>query len=59
MSIYLCGVFNGPVTGQLQTLLGIEEALNNKNYRLKKVKYPPPSIYFLFSWLIFITKTVS
>ncbi len=57
MSIYLCGVFNGPVTGQLHTLLGIEEALIN-NYCLKKVKYPPPSIYFLFSWLIFITKTV-
>ncbi len=57
MSIYLCGVFNGPVTGQLQTLLGIEEALK-KNYCLKKVKYPPLSIFFLFSWLIFITKTV-
>ena len=57
MSIYLCGVFNGPLTGQLQTLLGIEEALNIK-YSLKKVKYPPLNIYFIFSWLIFIIKTL-
>jgi len=57
VSIYLCGVFNGPVTGQLQTLLGIEEALNN-NYGLKKVKYPPLSIFFLFTWLVFIIKSV-
>jgi len=57
VSIYLCGVFNGPLTGQLQTLLGIEEALNIK-YSLKKVKYPPLNIYFIFSWLIFIIKTL-
>lgn len=55
MNIYLCGVFDGPFTGQLQTLLGVKDSLD-KNYNIKLIKSPVLSFSYVFTWPLFILK---
>ena len=58
MSIYLCGVFNGPLTGQKQTLLAIKNILEHK-FSLELLDAPTFNKYFPFSWLTYIIRTLS
>tara|TARA_B100000767_G_scaffold272308_1_gene299678 strand:- start:907 stop:2046 length:1140 start_codon:yes stop_codon:yes gene_type:complete len=58
MLVYLCGVFNGPLTGQKQTLLAIKSILGSK-FDLQLMNAPSLDKYFLFSWLAYITRTLS
>ncbi|MDA7695793.1 glycosyltransferase [Gammaproteobacteria bacterium] len=58
MLVYLCGVFNGPLTGQKQTLLAIKSILESK-FDLKLMNAPSLDKYFLFTWLVYIARTLS
>lgn len=58
MLIYLCGVFNGPLTGQKQTLLAIKNILEHK-FSLDLLDAPTFNKYFPYSWLAYITRTLS
>ena len=58
MLVYLCGVFNGPLTGQKQTLLAIKSILGSK-FDLQLMNAPSFDKYFLFSWLAYIARTLS
>ena len=58
MLVYLCGVFNGPLTGQKQTLLAIKSVLESK-FDLKLMNAPSLDKYFLFNWLAYIARTLS
>ena len=58
MPIYLCGVFNGPLTGQKQTLLAIKNILEHK-FSLELLDAPTFNKYFPYTWLAYITRTLS
>jgi glycosyltransferase involved in cell wall biosynthesis len=53
MSWYLCGVFNGPITGQIQTLNAIKLILKD-NCDLKIINMPSKGILFPFKWMLYI-----
>lgn len=55
MNIYLCGVFKGKFTGQMQTLFGLRDALEN-NFNLKIINYPKNSLFFILEWFIFASR---
>lgn len=57
MTIYLCGVFDGPLTGQLQTLIAVKNGLK-KTYDVKEINYPASSIFFIFDWISFTLKNL-
>ena len=39
MKIYLCGSFDGPLTGQMQTLNGVYDSLK-ENFKISKINFP-------------------
>ncbi len=56
MKIYLCGVFKGTLTGQLQTILALKESLMS-NFEVELIKAPIKNKFFIidfFSYLISI-----
>jgi glycosyltransferase involved in cell wall biosynthesis len=55
MQIFLCGVFSGTFTGQMQTLIGIESALKDTE-GFKKLHAPVANFLFPFFWLSYIIK---
>lgn len=58
MSIYLCGVFSGQLTGQMQTLFTIRDVLEDK-FDLKLMNSPSMNKYFPFAWSAYIAKAIS
>ncbi|MDA9903134.1 glycosyltransferase family 4 protein [Gammaproteobacteria bacterium] len=58
MLVYLCGVFKGPLTGQKQTLFVIKDILDSK-FDLVPLDAPSLSIYFPYTWLVYLIKTLS
>ena len=58
MSIYLCGVFSGQLTGQMQTLFTIRDALEDK-FNLEIMNFPSTNKYFPFAWSVYIAKAIS
>ncbi|MDA9040162.1 glycosyltransferase [Gammaproteobacteria bacterium] len=58
MPIYLCGVFNGPLTGQKQTLLAIKNILEHE-FSLELLDAPSFDKYFPYTWFSYITTTLS
>jgi glycosyltransferase involved in cell wall biosynthesis len=58
MPIYLCGVFNGPLTGQKQTLLAIKDILGHE-FSLELLDAPSFDKYFPYTWLSYIATTLS
>lgn len=58
MPIYLCGVFNGPLTGQKQTLLAIKNILEHE-FSLELLDAPGFDKYFPYRWLSYIATTLS
>lgn len=57
MAIYLCGVFDGPLTGQLQTLNAVKNGLKDI-HDVREINYPKSSIFFLFNWISFSLKNL-
>ena len=54
MTIFLCGSFTGPFTGQMQTLLGVKESLNFK--KITKVNLPNKGKLILYEVFLFLIK---
>ena len=53
MNIYLCGVFSGTFTGQIQTLFGIKESLKNQpNFRI--IEAPETKYSFPIIWIKYL-----
>ena len=46
MKIYLCGVFKGTLTGQLQTILALKESLMS-NFEVELIKAPTKNQFFI------------
>lgn len=54
MTIFLCGSFTGPFTGQMQTLLGVKESLNIQ--KIKKVNLPNKGKLIFYEIFLFLIK---
>jgi len=52
MKIYLCGSFDGPLTGQMQTLNGVYDSLK-ENFKISKINFPYKDFLFPFKWVLF------